>query len=68
MIRIGRYPEGMTVDEVNEYFKMFCSMHPFEREGELNIELDGDFVDVYLNVAEKVPFQRIRRITGKRPQ
>lgn len=64
MIRIGKYPEGMTVDEVNEYLKTFCSMHPFERSGTIAIELDGDFVDVYLENDEKVPFQRYRRITG----
>lgn len=64
MIKINKFPEGMTVDEVNEYLKMFCAMHPFEKEGEINIELDGEFVDVYLNVEEKIPFQRIRRITS----
>lgn len=64
MIRIGNYPEGMTVDEVNEYLKMFCSMHPYERSGDLNILLDGDYVDLYLTNAENVPFQRVRRVTG----
>lgn len=64
MIRIGKFPDGMTVDEVNEYKKIFCEMHPYERDGEINIEIDGDFIDVYLNVTEKIPFQRIRRITG----
>ena len=64
MISVGKYPEGMSVDEVNEYLKMFMSLHPFERSGTLNIELDGDFVDLYLNTDQKIPFQRVRRITG----
>lgn len=64
MITIGSYPDGMTVDEVNEYLKIFQDMHPYERSGVLNIELDGEFVDLWLNTPQKVPFQRIRRITG----
>lgn len=64
MITIGKYPEGMKVDEIHTYLKMFMEMHPFERSGVLNIEVDGEFVDLYLNTPQKIPFQRVRRITG----
>lgn len=64
MIRINKFPEGMSVNEVNEYLKIFSSLHPYEHDGELNIELDGDYVDLYLNTEQKIPFQRVRRITG----
>lgn len=64
MITIGSFPDGMTVDEVNEYLKIFQDMHPYERSGALNIELDGEYVDLWLETPQKVPFQRIRRITG----
>lgn len=64
MISIGKYPEGMSVGEVNEYLRIFTGLHPFEKSGTLNIELDGEFVDLYLDTEQKVPFQRVRRITG----
>lgn len=64
MITIGSKPHDMSDDEANEYLKIFCEMHPYERKGSLTIETDGEYADVYLDVKEKTPFQRIRRITG----
>jgi hypothetical protein len=65
MIRIGKYPEGITADEVNEYVKAFREMHPDIEDGILSIIFDGEYADLYLTDAEEiVPFQRIRRITG----
>ena len=61
MIRIGKYPEGITADEVNEYVKMFREMHPDIDDGILSIIFDGEYADLCLMT---VPFQRIRRITG----
>ena len=63
MIQLGKYPACMNKEEVEQYVKIFTDLHPFERDGTLNIMLDGDYVDVYLD-APPVKFQRIRRITG----
>lgn len=63
MIQLGKYPACMSRKEVDEYVKIFTDLHPFERDGTLNIMLDGDFVDLYLDTPP-VKFQRIRRITG----
>ena len=65
MIRIGKYPEGITTDEANEYVKTFREMHPDIDDGILSIIFDGEYADLYLTDADEVvPFQRIRRITG----
>lgn len=64
MITIGTKPQDMSESEAQEYLKIFGDMHPYERSGTLNIELDGEFVDLWLETPQKVPFQRIRRITG----
>lgn len=63
MIQLGKYPACMSKAEVEQYVKIFTDLHPFERDGTLNIMLDGDYVDLYLD-APPVKFQRIRRITG----
>ena len=64
MITIGNKPQDISEAEAQEYLKIFEDMHPYERSGTLNIELDGEFVDLWLETPQKVPFQRIRRITG----
>lgn len=63
MIQLGNCPDGMSRKEAEEYVRIFSELHPFEREGTLNIQLDGEFVDLFLN-APPEKFQRIRRITG----
>ena len=63
MIQLGKYPACMSKAEVEQYVKIFHDLHPFERDGTLNIMLDGDFVDIFLDTPP-VKFQRIRRITG----
>ena len=63
MITIGEHPESMSEEEIAEYLRIFSELHPFEREGTLNIRLDGEYVDLFLN-APPAKFQRIRRITG----
>ena len=65
MITIGKYPEGLSVDEINAYFAHANEMHPGAR-GTVDIKIDGDFAELEYNISEPcaVPFQRIRRITG----
>ena len=67
MIRIGNSPDGMTVAEVNAYINYMAKQHPDIKTGRLDIELDGEDVELTLT-PDVVRFQRIRRITGKRPR
>lgn len=66
MIRIGKYPEGMTSGEVYQYIKNLEEMYP-HFDGTADFTLNGEFVDaeVYFDEGKAPPdFQRIRRITG----
>ena len=63
MIRIGRFPPEMTAGEVNAYVNYMSKQHPDVRSGTLDIELDGEDVELTLT-PDVVKFQRIRRITG----
>lgn len=65
MIRIGKHPEDMPVEEVKAIFEHANKSYP-DKVGTVDIETDGEFVDLTYNIRERadVPFQRIRRITG----
>ena len=63
MITVGTYPDGMSAEEIREYVRIFTDLHPFEREGTLDIKPDGEYVDLFLHTPN-VKFERIRRITG----
>ena len=67
MIRAGKVPDGMTVAEVSAYINYMTKQHPDIKSGRLDIELDGEDVELTLT-PDAVRFQRIRRITGKHPQ
>lgn len=64
MITIGKHPE-MSHDELQAYWEHANRAYPDER-GTVDIEFDGEFVDLTYNFKERcdAPFQRIRRITG----
>ena len=65
MITIGKHPEDMPVEEVKAIFEHANESYP-DKVGTVDIELDGEYVDLTYNISERadVPFQRIRRITG----
>ena len=65
MITIGKRPKNMPVEEVKAYFAHANEQYP-NTVGTVDIETDGEFVDLTYNLKERsdVPFQRIRRITG----
>lgn len=65
MITIGKHPDDMLVDEVKAIFAHANEQYP-NAVGTVDIEIDGEFVDLTYNLKERsdVPFQRIRRITG----
>jgi hypothetical protein len=65
MIRIGKHPEDMPVEEVKAYFDHANTSYP-NAVGVVDIYLDGEYVDLRYEIKQRdgVPFQRIRRITG----
>lgn len=63
MIRIGKFPDGMSTAEVNSYVNYMAKQYDDIKSGTLDIELDGDEVELTL-IPDIVRFQRIRRITG----
>lgn len=53
----------MSAREQDEYLAFLKKKHPDKIITDLEIRLDGEFVDLKFEY-ETVPFQRIRRITG----
>ena len=56
--------EAISQEEVNEYVKYVEEKNPGKEIAELNINVNGDFVDLGYSFYNDVPFERIRRITG----
>lgn len=56
--------EAISQEEVNEYVKYVEQKNPGKEIAELNINVNGDFVDLGYSFYNDVPFERIRRITG----
>ena len=54
-------PEDTDYAELKAYVDMYRKKYPSLRQ--LDIEFEGEFANVYAHTA-KVPFERIRRITG----
>lgn len=50
-------------DEISAYISHAKEKYPDRKINGLEIELDGDFVNIKYDL-EAIPFQRIRRITG----
>lgn len=67
MIRIGSVPDGMDSAEINAYINYMAKQHADIVSGTLDITIDGEDVELTLT-PDIVRFQRIRRITGKRPR
>ena len=53
----------MKQEEINEYVKYLENKFPTKVIATLNLNIDGEFVDMDYTF-ESVPFERIRRITG----
>ena len=53
----------MKQEEINEYVKYLEEKFPNKVISTLDLNIDGDFVDMNYTF-ESVPFERIRRITG----
>lgn len=57
----------MSTEEQREYEKYIKHKHPDKYITDLELTIDGDFVEIRFKY-DNVPFERVRRITGKRPQ
>lgn len=56
--------ESISQEEINEYVAYVQEKNPDKEIAELNINVNGDFVDISYVFSNEVPFERIRRITG----
>lgn len=56
--------EAISQEEIDEYVKYIQEKNPDKEIAELNLKVNGDYVDVSYNFVNDVPFERIRRITG----
>lgn len=56
--------ESISQEEIEEYIKYVKEKNPDKEIAELNLNVNGDFVDLSYTFSNDVPFERIRRITG----
>lgn len=56
--------EAISQEEIDEYVKYVQDKNPDKEIAELNLNVNGDFVDLSYTFSNDVPFERIRRITG----
>ncbi|MBQ8380176.1 MAG: hypothetical protein IJX34_05090 [Clostridia bacterium] len=56
--------EHISEEEKNEYVKYVQEKYPDKKIATLNLNINGDFVDLDYTFENDVPFERIRRITG----
>ena len=56
--------EAISQEEINEYVAYVQEKNPDKEIAELNINVNGDFVDISYVFSNEVPLERIRRITG----
>lgn len=56
--------EAISQEEIDEYIKYVEEKNPDKEIAELNLSVNGDYVDLSYTFANDVPFERIRRITG----
>lgn len=54
----------LTNEEVEAYVEHIKSKNPDKELAYLELNLDGDYVDMNYTFANNIPFERIRRITG----
>ena len=54
--------DALPVDEINAYIKRGKEAEPKKELSMIEINVDGDFVDLKYHYS--IPFERIRRITG----
>ena len=55
---------NLTQEEIDEYVKYVQDKNPEQEIAVLNLNVDGDYVNLSYKFKNDVPFERIRRITG----
>lgn len=63
-MKINTCGEAISKEEIDEYVKHIKEKYPQKEIAELNIKVNGDYVDLSYTFENDVPFERIRRITG----
>ncbi len=63
-MKVNLTGEKISDEEVNEYVKYVQEKYPDKEIATLNLNVNGDFVDLDYTFENGVPFERIRRITG----
>ena len=61
---INTQGENLTQEEIDEYVKYVQDKNPEQEIAVLNLNVDGDYVNLSYKYKNDVPFERIRRITG----
>lgn len=63
MINVNVSGGELSKEEIEKYIQRAKEKYPNSQINSIDINVDGDFVDINYNVSP-VPFERIRRITG----
>ena len=63
MIKVNVTKGELSQKEIDCYVDRARELYPENQVSEMDIAVDGDFVDISYKF-NQVPFQRIRRITG----
>ena len=63
-MKINASGENISQEEINEYVKYVEEKYPDKKIATLDLNVNGDYVDLSYTFENDVPFERIRRITG----
>lgn len=63
-MKINASGENISQEEINEYVKYVEKKYPDKKIATLDLNVNGDYVDLNYTFENDVPFERIRRITG----
>ena len=63
-MKINTSGENISQEEINEYGKYVEEKYPDKKIATLDLNVNGDYVDLNYTFENDVPFERIRRITG----
>lgn len=63
-MKVNTSGERISQDEINEYIKYVEEKYPNKKIATLDLNINGDYVDLSYTFENDVPFERIRRITG----
>lgn len=63
-MKINTNGENISQEEINEYVKYVEEKYPDKKIATLDLNVNGDYVDLNYTFENDVPFERIRRITG----